>query len=134
VGYPNVPLGVTEWQRKIAQAINYQLNKLTFFQFATEGQPDDAQQILITRFPVTVPLVISQCSGWAEIAPTNSATFTLNIDGAAAGYIIFAAGSQEASVSITTANIPAEIPFEIVAPTPQDATLADVTLTLATKI
>jgi hypothetical protein len=134
VSYPNIPLGGRDWQRRATSAINYTLNQLTFFQFVIEDQPDAGESILLTQFPVAVPLVPSNCSGWAATAPTNDAVFTLNVGGASAGTITFPAGEQAAVVVLSTTTIPADTEFEIVAPTPQDVTLADITLTLAASL
>ena len=133
--YPNVPLQRgNDWDRKVAQATNYLLNQLTFFQFVIEDQPDAGESILLTQFPVNVPLIATQCSGWAATAATSDAVFTLTIGGSAAGTITFLAGQQTGTVALSTTTVPAETNFEITAPTPQDATLADITLTLAASL
>jgi hypothetical protein len=135
MGYPNVPLQRgNDWDRKVALAINYQLNQLTFFQFVIEDQPTSGESILLTQNPVAWPLVANQCSGWAATAATSDAVFNINVDGSLVGTVTFPAGQQTGVVALTTTTITANTTFEIVAPTPQDATLADITLTLAASL
>jgi hypothetical protein len=135
MGYPNVPLQRgNDWDRKVAQATNYLLNQITFFQFVIEDQPTSGESILLTRNPVAWPLVANQCSGWAATAATSDAVFNINVGGSLAGTITFPAGQQTGVVALTTTTVPANTDFEIVAPTPQDATLADITITLAASL
>lgn len=134
MGFPNVPLGGADWQRKASQAINHLLNQITFFQFTVADQPDAAESIILTQFPVPVPLVASQCMGWAGTAPASDAVFTLNVGGSSAGTYTFPAGQQDAVIALTVSQIPADTDFEIVAPASQDASLADITITIAASI
>jgi hypothetical protein len=135
MGYPNVPLQRgNDWDRKVAQAINYQLNQLTFFQFVVEGQPTSGESILLTRNPVDWPLVASQCFITAETAPTSDAVVSIYVAGSLIGTGTILAGQDEGTVALTTPRVPANTTFEIVAPTPQDATLADITITLAASL
>ena len=134
MSYPNVPLGKSDWDRKLAQAVNHLLNQVTYMQFVIEGQPADGESVILTQFPVKVGLLSAQSSGWAGTAPTSDAVFTVLINGSSAGTITFPAGSQDATVSLSVTEIPAFTDFEITAPTPQDATLADVTLTLVANL
>lgn len=134
MSYPNVPIGQSAWQRQIAQALNHVLNQVTFFQFVVEGQPADAESIILTQFPVKVGLLASQCTAWAATAPTSDAVFNVYIGGVLAGTITFLAGQQTGTVTLTITEIAALTDFEITAPTPQDASLADVTLTLAANL
>lgn len=133
--YPNVPTQRgADWDRKVAQATNYLLNQITFFQFAVEGQPNSGEVILRTQFPVDIPLVANQCSGWAGTTSTDTAVVTYYIDGVSAGTVTYSAGGEDAVTALSVTRIPANTPFEIVAPTPQDATLADITITLAASL
>jgi hypothetical protein len=135
MGYPNVPLQRgNDWDRKVAQATNYLLNQITFFQFVIEDQPTSGESILLTQNPVAWPLVATQCSGWAATAASSDAVFNIMVGGVVAGTVTFPAGDQDAVVALTTTTVPANTTFEIVAPTPQDATLADITLTLAASL
>ena len=135
MSYPNVPLQRgPDFDRKVAQGLNHLINQVTFFQFVIEAQPTSGESILLTQFPVDLPLVSTQCSGWAATAPSSDAVFTLTIGGSSAGTITFPAGEQDAVVVLTTTTIPAATDFEILAPTPQDATLAGITLTLAASL
>ena len=135
MSYPNVPLQRgPDFDRKAAQAINHLLNQITFFQFVIEGQPTSGESILLTRNPVAWPLVAPQCSGWAATAASSDAVFNIMVGGSSIGTITFQAGQQDATVTLTSTSIPAETDFEILAPTPQDATLADITLTLAASL
>jgi hypothetical protein len=133
--FPNVPTRRGhDFDGRVAQAVNHLLNQITFFQFVIEDQPTAGESILLTQFPVELPLVSTQCSGWAATAASSDAVFTLTVGGSSAGTITFPAGEQDGVVVLTTTTIPADTDFEIVAPTPQDATLADITLTLAASL
>ena len=134
MSYPNVPLGNTPWQRQISQATNHLLNQINYFQFVVEGQPADGETIIKTQFPIPVTLIASECSGWAGTASSGTAVVNYAIGGVSAGTTTFSAGNQDAPTSLTTVLIPAFTDFEITAPTPQDATLADVTLTLVANL
>ena len=134
MSYPNVPLGKSDWDRKVAQAVNHLLNQVTYMQFVVEGQPSVGESVILTQFPVAVSLIAAQSSGWAGTPSASDAVFTVLINGASAGTITFTAGQEDAAVSLTVTDIPAFTDFEIVAPTPQDASLADVTLTLAANL
>jgi hypothetical protein len=134
--YPNVPLQRgNDWDRKVAQATNYLLNQLTFFQFAVEGQPTSGEVILRTRNPVDWPLVANQCSITAETAPTADAVVIINVAGSLFATATILAGQDEGTVAfLSSTRLPAATSYEIVMPTPQDATLADITLTLAASL
>lgn len=131
MSYPNVPLGISAWQRKISQAVNYLLNKLEYNNYIVVGSPTAGQSILKTRFPL--PLTLSDLSGWTATTATADAVVTLKVDGSAIATLTFLAGRADALSSITAPDIPADTDFEIIAPDPQDATLADFTITLGTS-
>jgi hypothetical protein len=134
MSYPNIPLGKNDQDRRVSQAVNHLLNQDTFFQFVIEDQPTSGESILLTQNPVAWPLVANQCSGWAATAASSDAVFNINVGGSLAGTVTFPAGDQDAVVALTTTTIPANTSFEIIAPTPQDATLADITITLAASL
>jgi len=67
----------------------------------------------------------------AEIASTASKVFQLKKDGVNNGTINVAASATTGTVSISDAAIPAGTVLELFAPAVQDATLADVTITIA---
>lgn len=131
--YPNVPLGQTDWQRRLAQAVNFLLNLVEYNALVVEGVPDDAESIILTQFGVTRTLSPGSMSGWAPAASTatSDAVITFQVAGVTIGTITFPAGEQDAVVAFTSNSIPADTDFEIIAPSPQDATLADFTITLA---
>jgi hypothetical protein len=133
MSYPNVPLGTSAWQRRVAQALNHLLNNLSYNTYIAEGLPTAGEQILITQFPVPITLV--DLSGWVPAASvsTADATVTLKVAGTTIATVKYEAGQQDAVATIITPDIPANTDFEIIAPTPADATLADFTLTLATQ-
>ena len=135
MGYPNVPLGTTEWQRKLAQATNYLINRVQFNHWVIEGEPASGEVFFETIFPVPLNIIASSCAGWAPAATvaTNDAAVSFYLNDTLIGTITYPAGVQDAVVAFTTTAIPSHTPFKIVLPTPQDATLADFTLILATS-
>jgi hypothetical protein len=67
----------------------------------------------------------------AGVAATGPSTFTLLKNGTSVGAIEFAAGEAAASFSVAAAvDFAVGDLFAIAAPDPQDATLADIALTL----
>ena len=67
----------------------------------------------------------------AENAATASAVFQLKKDGVNAGTITVAAAGTSGTVAISDSAFPAGTVLELFAPAVQDATLADVTITIA---
>ena len=133
MSYPNVPLGKSDWDRKVAQAVNHLLNQVEFNQLVIDGMPTDGEVLMLTQFPVARKLAPTSMSGWVPAASvaTSDAVVTFKVDGATIGTITYPAGEQDAVVSFTSSDIPADTDFEIILPTPQDATLADFTIVLA---
>jgi hypothetical protein len=66
----------------------------------------------------------------AEEPATAASVFTLRRDGVVVGTITFGAGQSKAVVAFTDPDFPAESVLELFAPTPQDATLANVSISI----
>ena len=133
--YPNVPLGTTDWERRVAMAVNHLLNRLNYNHWVFDGQPTAGEVLILTQFPIATTLVAGSCGGWvpATSVATSDAVVSFYTDGVLVGTVTYPAGQQTAVVSITNPLIPADTDFQIVAPDPQDATLSDFTLILATS-
>lgn len=86
---------------------------------------------LIVVRAFTLPAGLSGSRGHASVAATALATFELRKNGSAVGTASFAAGSTTASFTLAAGTSLAEGDrLELIAPTPQDATLADLTILL----
>lgn len=133
MAFPNIPRNGPDWQRRAADAVNYLLNQVGYFHIGIEGSPTAAQELFKASFAVPINLLQSMSVGRAGTAATATATFIITIGGATAGTIAFLAGQTEATVALTTTRVPALSELKVVAPSPQDATLADITLELATE-
>ena len=135
MGYPNVPPGVTDLERRFSAAINYLLNRLNYNHWVFDGQPDAGEVWILTQFPIATTISASSCGGWVPLAsvPTSDAVISFYTDGVLSGTVTWAAGEQVAVVNIIDPLIPADTDFSIVAPDPQDATFADFTLIFATS-
>ena len=97
------------------------------------GQPEAAERLLKLEVArgFSLPTDLAGSRGHADTAATAEAVCTLLKNGAAAGTITVAAGSQDAAFALAggLALIPGDR-FELVAPATQDATLAGLALTL----
>lgn len=130
--FPNVPRqGGPDWFRRIAEAVNHLLNRPSYFSLFVDGVPAADQQLL--RLKIAQPFTINASAslGDAGVAATGSAVFTIKVSGSDVGTITFGAGQTTATVSITAPDVPALALFEVYAPNPADATLADITLSIA---
>ena len=99
-------------------------------QIAIAGKPTAGQVIVSTRFGPTLTLSQSESFATAEVASTGTAVCHLAVDGTPIGTITFTT-SKTGVISITNPVIPSKSLFEIDAPGTQDATLAQITLSLA---
>jgi hypothetical protein len=130
--YPNVPtLWTPDGHRKNAQALNHLLNQQDYIQIEAAGVPDAGQTLFSGKFPFPVTLVPGSCGLEADVAATNAASFALDVDGVSIGSITVPAVGTVGIFSITTTRIPAWGRLTILAPNPQDPSLADITLSLA---
>ena len=78
-----------------------------------------------------LPASLTDSRGHAGAAATALAAFELRKNGSVIGTASFAAGSQTASLTLASATSLAEGDrLELIAPTPQDTTLADLTILL----
>ena len=79
----------------------------------------------------TLPAGLTGARGHAGAAATSPADFDLRKNGSSIGTASFAAGNATASFTLASATSLAEGDrLELIAPTPQDATLADLTILL----
>ena len=135
MSFPNVPLGKTDWDRKLAQAVNHLLNQVTYYTISAEGIPDAGQELWDEEFPVSVRIDSSSCAlrlkDETGIAPTSDATFTLTVGGVTFATGTIPAGQSEGNWAFTSTAIPDFTRTLITAPSPQDATLSDVIISLA---
>jgi hypothetical protein len=130
--YPNVPtLWTPDGHGKNARAINHLLNQQDYIQIEASGVPSAGQTLFSGKFPFLVTLVPGSCGLEADVAATNAATFALAVDGVSIGTITVPAVGDTGIFSISTTKIPAWGRLTILAPNPQDPTLADITLSLA---
>lgn len=129
---PNVARQLTPtWVRDIANAINYLLNRKSYLTIFADGVPAAGQQLLRTKFSERLTIVADSTIGDSGVSATASAAFALKVSGSSIGTITFGAGQTTATISLSSTEIPALAVFEVIAPNPADATLADVTISLA---
>ena len=131
MSYPNVPLGQSEWQRRVAQATNYLLNEITILHAKAAGMPDAAQELVDEEFAIPTTIIARECALRCDVAPTNNAVFTISIGGVSAGTGTILAGQTEGTYTFTESGIPAFDRLLIVAPSPQDPTLDTVRFFIA---
>jgi hypothetical protein len=101
------------------------------------GQPDPAELVLqyaVTDHMVFVTGLVGTVA-FAQIPSSAPAVFQLNKNGAAIGTITFESSPPDASVAFsgTVACVPGDI-ISITAPSPQDASLADISLTIVAQL
>lgn len=96
-----------------------------------DGLPPDNGRIMrfISKRPLT--LVESDSLLDATGAATAIAVFQMKKDGVNSGTLTVSAAGTTAAVVISDTDIPADSVLEIFAPSPQDATLENVTITIA---
>src|ERR1051325_255848 len=98
------------------------------------GSPAAGQVIqrYIFAAPVTFPSGLGGSYGTAGTAATAAATFTIGKNGTAGGMMAFAAGAASARLTVATAtSFAAGDVLTITAPSPADATLANLAWTLS---
>lgn len=133
MAYPRVPLGSGDWQRRVADAVNRLLGQVSYFHISVAGSPTAAQSLFKASFAVPLKLLQSMTVARSEVAATATAAFTITIGGTTAGTIAFLAGATEGVVAFTRTDVPALTELEILAPSPEDATLSNITLEIATE-
>lgn len=97
------------------------------------GQPAATALVFRFVFPraVSFPTNLAGSLGLAVTAPTGAAAFTVRRNGTNVGSIDFAAGQTTAAFTLAGgAAFAAGDVLELVAPSPQDGTLADLSITL----
>lgn len=129
--YPRIPLGRTEQDRKVSQAVNHLLEQFDWLHITVDGQPTAGQSLFKTKFPTARTMIASHTVAYSDVAAAATATANILIGGSVAGTIVWTAGATQAVVTLTTAIIPARTEFEVVAPTPADSTLSDPTISIA---
>ena len=129
--FPTVPtIPTMDWQRRVAQATNYLLTKPSELVITTEGLPSAGQRLVHFKSRKAFTIVPAQCFAEAGTAATGSSVFTLKIGGSTAGTVTFAPGATTGTFNITTPACPLLTLFEVIAPSPVDATLANVEILL----
>lgn len=98
------------------------------------GVPLTSEVIYLFAAPrhFTLPQNLTNSQGIAQQAATGTATFVINKNGSQVGSFAFAAGATVATFTLAaaTAFLPGDI-LTVVAPATQDATLANIAITLA---
>lgn len=100
------------------------------------GQPDDGE--LVLQYPITdnmtIPAGFAGSVAYAAVDSSAPAVFQVNIDGAAIGTITFH-GSPHATAQLSADVhcVPGNV-LTITAPSPQDATLANISLNLVANL
>lgn len=129
MSYPRVPVIPTQDSaRKFGGAINHLLGRMSYIHLEIAGKPAAGQVILSTQFPVALTVVPTGGLFKAKVGATAAPAFTITVDGVMAGSIPFTGTDGTLGLGF---EVPAATPFEVIAPTPQDATLSDITLSLA---
>lgn len=131
MAFPNIPKNGNDWQRRTTDAVNHLLNQQPNGVFYFQDMPDAGQSYGPTQFPVSYTLIPRGSNAIAGTAATATAVFTVLIDGVTAITITFNAGETSGVMAFASESLPLLTDFEIVAPNPQDATLADITIILA---
>lgn len=100
--------------------------------YAQPGQPGDAAVYnVMIPVPLTIPAGLSRTHGYAGTNATSDADYLLSKNGAAAfGTIRFEGGGGVTLIAASSATFVPGDRLTITAPTPQDATLADVGFTI----
>lgn len=96
------------------------------------GQPGAGAKIAQIVLPRAVRLEAGagQSIAYVDTAPTDSQSFVINKNGSAVGTIDFAATKNEGTFSVASeVEFAAGDRLELIAPSPQDATLADLSVT-----
>jgi hypothetical protein len=99
-----------------------------------KGQPEASAAVLHYVFPraVSFPAGLASSQGRAGTAATAQADFTIQKNGAGIGTLRFAAGATVATFILAAATtFAAGDVLQVLAPAPPDATLADITFSLA---
>ena len=128
---PLVPLdgNMPDWSRRVATAVNRFSSRLSYLVVNAAGAPALNQLLFRGRLPFQMSLSAASSSGDAAVAATGNPAFSIKVNSVVVGTWVFTGTASV--VSITTPTVPANALFEIYAPVPQDATLADVSLSLA---
>lgn len=117
--------------RIVSATLNRIINRVSYWLLFVDGAPASGQQLFRIKLPQTMTLVQEETSGDAAVAATASSVFSIKVNSVTVGTITFGAGQTTATASITSAEVPAQAVFEVLAPSPADSTLADVSLSIA---
>jgi hypothetical protein len=94
------------------------------------GRPGAAEVLVRAEIDTAVTLAEARCRASALTASTGTAVFSVEVGGTPIGTVTFTA-SASGVVDITTSAVAAGAVLTITAPSPQDATLAGVSITLS---
>lgn len=129
---PNIPRTGTDWQRRATDAVNYLVNQAPNLVLFVQDQPTAAQSVYgPTYLPVSYTIIQRSCFSSSATAATVTSVFHINIGGVLAGTVTFNAGTTDGVIAFSETEIPALTTLEVIAPTPQDATLSDITIIIA---
>lgn len=131
ITYPRVSHRQPDKDRTFAGAINHLLNKLNYLHVSIVGKPTAGEVILDTEFPVPLFISFENSLLVAETGATASAAWDISVGGSTAATITFGAGQSTGTSSVPSIGVPARTRFTLTAPGTQDATLSDITLSLA---
>jgi len=94
------------------------------------GMPEPGELLVIYTASHEIVLDESRSFAHALVAATAPKTFIVNKNGVQVGTLVFGAGASDAVVDFTDATVSIGDTVTVVAPVAQDATLADIGLTL----
>lgn len=123
------PLGAKP--SEVSRAINYLLGRKSYLTVFAPGVQTGGALLLRLRFPEVITLVADSSLADAGVATTADAVFPVKVDGVSVGTVTFMAGQADGIVAFTDNQVPANSLIEIYAPGTADATLADISLSIA---
>ena len=98
-----------------------------------EGSPGDAARLM--RFASRRDMVLDEAQTLLDAGTEAAAecVFTLSRDGAAIGTITVGAAAGSGTVAIADPGLPAGSVLELLAPSPQDPALADISISIGAR-
>jgi hypothetical protein len=95
------------------------------------GLPDAGERVVqyVVTDNITLPVGLDGSAIYAAVAATGSAVFQINKNGSAIGSITFTASGESVAFATDIDLVPGDV-LAITAPSPQDASLSDISITL----